>query len=172
MSWYLKTALDLSRCTELEIMPLYMLKDFQNDWHFNLKYTHAHKQKNRYQYAHTHTHTHTHRESLPGLQRVWCWWGEPARGGPTEIPAGPMTHKQCAHTPPTEFCTTERKRERKNNNTHTAFIEQVHLWKHGKQMRIKEKTTRAPCLSALCCCFCLLLEIFRYENKLISPPNV
>lgn len=107
-----------------------------------------------------HTHTHTHKKSLPGLQRVWCWWGEPARGGPTEIPAGPMTHKQCAHTPPTEFCTTERKRERTNNNTHTAFIEQVHLWKHGKQMKTKEKTTRAPCLSALCCCFCLLLEIF------------
>lgn len=58
-------------------------------------------------------------EWLPGLQRAWCWWGEPARGGLTAKPAGPMTHTQCVRTPPTESYTTEKEDK---TGTNGAFI--------------------------------------------------
>lgn len=63
-------------------------------------------------------------------------------------PAGLTTHTRCAHTPPTEFCTTEKKKIKEDEKQYTAFIKQLQQWCLIKKIEMKkEKQTCAPRVS-------------------------
>lgn len=64
---------------------------------------------------------------VPGLQRVWCLWGEPAPGGPTEKPAGPTIRRRCARTLPTESYTEEERKKTAEQTENRGFTDW--MWK-------------------------------------------
>lgn len=80
-----------------------------------------------------------------------------------------MTHKRCAHTPPTEFCTTEGKKqqERTSNKTQSSYYE---TGSPGAQRWKQKNINSSVCLVNLLCFLIRATEVFSSFN--IFPPNV